>query len=138
MSSIPPNRAPAATHTTSEILAMSGDQALQQLLEGHRRYVTGNPLHPHQTAVHRAAIAQHQHPIAIIFGCSDSRVPVEIIFDQGLGDLFVIRLSGHVLTDAALGSIEYAVEELGVPLVMVLGHQRCGAVSAAVAAVTGG
>ena len=88
--------------------------------------------------MHRVTIAQHQHPFAVIFGCADSRVPPEIIFDQGLGDLFVIRVAGHVLDAAALGSIEYAAVELGVPLVMVLGHQRCGAVKAAVEAVERG
>ena len=107
-------------------------------MEGHQRYVTGKPLYPRQTAARRAAVAQSQRPIAVIFGCADSRVPPEIIFDQGLGDLFVIRLAGHVLTDAVLGSIEYAVAEFGVPLIMVLGHERCGAVKAAVAAVEGG
>jgi len=138
MSKIPPGHAATETQTTHKLPAMSGDQALQKLIRGHQRYVTGNPRRPHQTATRRAAIARSQRPIAIIFGCADSRVPLEIIFDQGLGDLFVIRLAGHVLTDAVLGSIEYAVEEFGVPLVMVLGHERCGAVSAAVAAVAGG
>jgi carbonic anhydrase len=78
------------------------------------------------------AIAAGQHPFAIILGCADSRVPPEIIFDQGLGDLFVIRVAGNILDDAILGSIEYAVEELGTALVLVLGHERCGAVAATV------
>jgi carbonic anhydrase len=138
MSKIPPSRTPIETQTAQELLATSGDQALQKLLEGHQRYVAGNPLHPRQTAARRAAVAQGQRPSAVIFGCADSRVPPEIIFDQGFGDLFVIRLAGHVLTDAVLGSIEYAVEEFGVPLIMVLGHERCGAVKAAVEAVAGG
>jgi carbonic anhydrase len=136
VSNIPPSGAPTAAQAEPELPAVSGDQALRTLLEGHQRYITGKPLRPHQTAAHRTAIAQSQHPIAVIVGCSDSRVPVEIIFDQGLGDLFVIRLAGHILTDAVVGSIEYAVEELSVPLVVVLGHQRCGAVSAAVAATS--
>jgi carbonic anhydrase len=138
VSKIPPGGAPTAAQAGHKLPAMSGAQALQVLLEGHQRYVTGTPLRPRQTAIHRTAVAQSQRPIAIIFGCADSRVPVEIIFDQGLGDLFVIRLAGHIVTDAVVGSIEYAVEELGVSLVMVLGHERCGAVSAAVAAVAGG
>jgi carbonic anhydrase len=138
VSKIPPSGAPTAAPAGHELPAMSGDQALHALLEGHQRYVTGKPLRPRQTATRRTAVAQSQRPIAIIFGCADSRVPVEIIFDQGLGDLFVIRLAGQILTDAVVGSIEYAVEELGVSLVMVLGHERCGAVSAAVAAVAGG
>lgn len=85
------------------------------------------------------AIASGQHLFAIILGCADSRVPPEIVFDQGLGDLFVIRVAGNILDDAILGSIEYAVEELGTSLVLVLGHERCGAVAATVkhAAVLG-
>ncbi len=78
------------------------------------------------------ALAAGQHPFAVILGCADSRVPPEIIFDQGLGDLFVIRVAGNILDDAILGSIEYAVEELGTSLVLVLGHERCGAVAATV------
>jgi len=138
MSKILPDRAQIATQKAHELLAANGDQVLQKLLEGHRRYVAGKPLHPRQTAARRAAVAQGQRPIAVILGCADSRVPPEILFDQGLGDLFVIRLAGHIVTDAVLGSIEYAVAEFGVPLLMVLGHERCGAVKAAVEAVTGG
>jgi carbonic anhydrase len=133
-----PGHTPTETARAQELPAANGDQALQKLLEGHRRYVAGKPLHPRQTAARRAAVAQSQRPIAVIFGCADSRVPPEIIFDQGLGDLFVIRLAGHVLTDAVLGSVEYAVVEFEVPLILVLGHERCGAVKAAVAAVAAG
>lgn len=117
---------------------LSGESALQRLLEGNHRYLTEKPLHPRRTAARRAEIAQRQHPFAIILGCADSRVPPEIIFDQGFGDLFVIRTAGHVIDTAALASVEYAVEELGVPLLMVLGHERCGAVKAAVAVVNNG
>ena len=117
---------------------INGDQALQKLLEGHQRYLAEQSTHPHQTARRRGEIAQHQNPFAVILGCADSRVPPEIIFDQGLGDLFVIRLAGHVLNDAVLGSVEYAVERLGVSLVLVLGHESCGAVTAAIRAVEQG
>ena len=112
--------------------AMDGDRALQKLMEGNTRYVSARLAHPNQTPARRAEVSEGQHPFAVIVGCSDSRLPPEIIFDQGLGDLFVVRLAGHVLNDEALGSIEYAVEHLGTQLIMVLGHDRCGAVTAAV------
>jgi carbonic anhydrase len=111
---------------------MDGDRALQNLMEGNTRYVSAKAAHPNQTPARRAEVIEGQHPFAVIVGCSDSRVPPEIIFDQGLGDLFVVRLAGHVLNDEALGSIEYAVEHLGTRLVMVLGHDKCGAVTAVV------
>ena len=112
--------------------AVSGDKALQKLMDGNNRYVSAQTSHPNQTPARRTEITGGQHPFAIIVGCSDSRVPPEIIFDQGLGDLFVVRLAGHVLSDEALGSIEYALEHLGTRLIMVLGHDNCGAVTAAV------
>ena len=108
------------------------------MLEGHQRYLHGQPLHLHQKAGWRATLAYSQHPFAVILGCGDSRVPPEIIFDQGLGDLFVIRTAGHVLDAAVLGSVEYGLEKLNIPLVMVLGHERCGAVQAAVKAMETG
>lgn len=111
---------------------MSSDQALQQLMEGNQRYTASQLIHPHQIPARRIEVAGGQHPFAAVVGCSDSRVPPEIIFDQGLGDLFVTRLAGNLVDDLALGSLEYAVEHLGVPLIMVLGHRRCGAVAAAV------
>jgi carbonic anhydrase len=105
----------------------------RQVLEaGNERYVRGEPHHLHQGLERRSLVAEGQHPRAVIIGCSDSRVPPEIVFDQGLGDLFVVRSAGGVLGDAATGSIEYAVEHLQAPLVVVLGHERCGAVSAVV------
>jgi carbonic anhydrase len=112
--------------------------ALAALLEGHDRYLHDRPLHLHQDAGRRTALARAQHPFAMILGCADSRVPPEVIFDQGFGDLFVIRTAGHVLDAAVLGSVEYGLEELKIPLVMVLGHERCGAVQAAVAAMERG
>ncbi len=107
-------------------------QALGILLEGNRRFMDGHPTRPHQTTDRRTEIINGQEPFAAIITCSDSRVPPEIIFDCGLGDLFVIRDAGNVLDDAMLGSVEYAAEHLGVSVVMVLGHSRCGAVTAAV------
>ena len=117
---------------------LSADQTLQMLMEGNKRYVAAKSLRPNQSAQRRGEVAKDQNPFAVILGCSDSRVPPEIIFDQGLGDLFVIRLAGNVADNLALGSIEYAVDHLGAPLVMVLGHSRCGAVSAAVQVVEKG
>ncbi|MEV6107734.1 carbonic anhydrase [Streptomyces sp. NPDC051940] len=106
--------------------------ALDALLEGNRRFVAGSPRHPHESAGRRAAVAGHQHPSVCLLGCVDSRVPPELVFDQGLGDLFTVRTAGAVPDDAVLASIEYGVAELGIPLVVVLGHERCGAVRAAV------
>ncbi len=118
---------------------MNADHALERLQAGNQRYVSGQLVHHHQSGSRMRAIAIGQHPFAIILGCADSRVPPEIIFDQGLGDLFVIRVAGNILDAAVLGSIEYAVEELGTALVLVLGHERCGAVAATIkhAAVSG-
>ncbi|MFF7995658.1 carbonic anhydrase [Kitasatospora xanthocidica] len=106
-------------------------EALRVLLEGNARFVAGNPEHPNQDAGRRAALAPAQRPFAVLFGCSDSRLAAEIIFDQGLGDLFVVRTAGHVTGAEALGSIEYGVSVLECPLVVVLGHDSCGAVAAA-------
>jgi carbonic anhydrase len=101
------------------------------LIAGNRRFVAEQPIGLRRDLKRLMKVAQGQRPFAVIVGCSDSRVPVEIVFDQGLGDLFVIRLAGNIVDDAALGSIEYAVDHLGVRLVAVLGHDRCGAVEAA-------
>ncbi|MCW3839962.1 carbonic anhydrase [Micromonospora yasonensis] len=107
------------------------EQALAELCAGNNRFVTGAPRHPNQDAGHRAAVADGQHPFAVIVGCSDSRLAAEIIFDRGLGDLFVVRTAGHTVGPEVLGSVEYAVTILGTPLVVVLGHDSCGAVQAA-------
>jgi carbonic anhydrase len=113
--------------------ALSPDQALQKLMEGNKNYVEN-----HMTAAQRsdqtarAGLAKSQKPYAVILSCSDSRVPPEIIFDKGLGELFVIRVAGNIPDPVVLGSIEYAAEHLGSPLVMVLEHERCGAVTATV------
>lgn len=104
--------------------------ALRMLLAGNRRYRLNFPSRPHQTTEFRVRTSQGQHPFAAILTCADSRVPPEIIFDEGIGDLFVVRVAGNIVDDAVLGSLEYAVEHLGVNLIMVLGHTGCGAVKA--------
>ncbi|MBW2208499.1 MAG: carbonic anhydrase [Deltaproteobacteria bacterium] len=114
----------------SEII--TGKEALQRLLDGNRRYVGSRQTHPDQEPDRRLALRAGQHPFAVILGCADSRVPPEVIFDQGLGDLFVIRVAGNVLDDMILGSMEYAEIHLNTPLIMVLGHSQCGAVEATV------
>jgi carbonic anhydrase len=106
-------------------------EALSKLKEGNGRYTSGNLQHAGQTTERRKELANVQHPFAVIVSCSDSRVPPEIVFDQGLGDLFIVRVAGNVINDEGLGSIEYAVDHLGSRLIVVLGHQRCGAVQAA-------
>lgn len=137
---------------------VSPAEAISRLKEGNGRFTTGNMQHPHessdersymaknsyenasmiflgmtaeQAAKRRAELIKHQHPFAIILSCSDSRVPPEIVFDQGLGDLFIVRVAGNVINDESLGSIEYGVDILGARLIVVLGHQSCGAVKAA-------
>jgi len=106
-------------------------EAISRLKEGNSRYTSGNLQHPGQTAEQRTELAKTQHPFAAIVSCSDSRVPPEIVFDQGLGDLFVVRVAGNVINDEGLGSIEYTVDHLGTRLILVLGHQSCGAVKPA-------
>jgi carbonic anhydrase len=108
------------------------EQALARLKEGNERYVAGHMAHPNSTSLRRAEVVNAQHPFAVVLGCSDSRVPPEIIFDQGLGDLFVIRDAGNVLDNEVFGTIEYAIEHLGSRLIVVLGHEGCGAVTVAV------
>jgi carbonic anhydrase len=112
--------------------------AWKALREGNERFVAGTPKHPNQSIEHRASLAGGQKPTAVVFGCSDSRLAAEIIFDQGLGDMFVVRTAGHVLDSAVLGSIEYAVAVLNVPLIVVLGHDSCGAVKATLSALDEG
>lgn len=112
--------------------ALSPDQALQKLVEGNQRFVQHHPEYPDQTEARLHEVAQAQYPFATILSCADSRVPAEIVFDQGIGDIFDVRIAGNIATPEALGSIEYAVALLGTPLLMVLGHERCGAVTAAV------
>lgn len=106
--------------------------ALAELSAGNRRWRTFNQQHPHESQSVRQSLVSGQAPFAVILGCIDSRVPPELAFDQGLGDLMTVRSAGEVLDDAVLGSATYGVLELGVPLIVVLGHQSCGAVAAAV------
>jgi carbonic anhydrase len=113
-----------------ESMGPTADEALKILMDGNARYVANTPAYPDQSEDRRLTVAKAQSPIAIVIGCSDSRVTPELAFDQGLGDLFVIRVAGNVVDDQPLGSIEYGLEELHIPLVMVLGHERCGAVKA--------
>ncbi len=109
----------------------SADSILAELKAGNQRHVTGSyKPNNHKTLARRSELAAGQHPGAIILSCADSRVPPEIVFDQGLGDLFVVRVAGNIVEDAGLGSMEYAVEHLGSKLIVVLGHERCGAVDA--------
>ncbi len=112
--------------------------AWKALKEGNERFVAGKPLHPSQGIEHRATLTAAQKPTAVVFGCGDSRVAAELIFDQGLGDMFVVRTAGHVIDSAVLGSVEYAVSVLNVPLIAVLGHDSCGAVKATLSALDEG
>jgi carbonic anhydrase len=107
------------------------ESALSRLMEGNRRFAQSMARHPDQNAGLRMTLSSGQHPFAAVLTCSDSRVAPELVFDQGLGDLFVIRVAGNILDDAVVGSIEYAAVHMRVPLVFVLGHQNCGAVQAA-------
>jgi carbonic anhydrase len=116
--------------------SVSPDDALAKLKEGNARFVTNKVSTGKPTAAKRAETAQGQHPFAIVLGCADSRTSPEIVFDQNIGDLFVVRTAGNLVDDHALGSIEYAVEHLGARLIVVLGHGRCGAVAAALASDT--
>jgi len=110
-------------------------KAWQEMRRGNARFVAGEPRHPRQDVDRRAELALGQRPRAALFGCSDSRLSAEIIFDKGLGDLFVVRNAGQVISDSVVGSLEYAVAVLEVPLIVVLGHDECGAVGAAIHSV---
>ena len=112
--------------------ALTPDEAIKKLKDGNKRYVTGKTTHPNQTQARRQETIGGQHPFASVLACSDSREPVEIIFDQGIGDIFVIRVAGNVVDTIEVGSIEYGVAHLDTPVVLVLGHTHCGAVAAAV------
>ncbi|MGC2276514.1 MAG: carbonic anhydrase [Candidatus Binatus sp.] len=118
----------AAVHAAT----MPPAQALQLLLDGNERFVAGKPEHPNQTPERRAEVAKGQHPFAAVLACSDSRTPPEVIFDRGLGDIFTVRVAGNVADKVVIESLDYSVKHLGVRVVMVLGHRRCGAVIAAV------
>lgn len=114
-----------------EAVPRSAAEARQRLLEGNKRFVAGASIHGHASQAWRKRLAAAQKPFATILGCSDSRVPAELVFDQGFGDLFVIRVAGNVISTDVVGSLEYAEHHLHVPLLVVLGHEGCGAVTAA-------
>src|SRR5215475_11651511 len=124
----------AASSIASESSGIGADEALSRLMDGDKRFTDGNSEEPHGAALveRRHALARDQKPFAVILSCSDSRVPPELVFDVSLGDIFVVRTAGEVVDAVVVGSIEYAIEHLGTHLIVVLGHQRCGAVSAAV------
>ncbi|WP_138275652.1 carbonic anhydrase [Rhodoluna limnophila] len=112
-------------------------EAWRAMADGNRRFVSGAPAHPRQDIDRREQLAGQQKPFAALFGCSDSRLSAEIIFDVGLGDLFVVRNAGQIIAETILGSLEYSVEVLGVPLILVLGHDECGAIRATIDATEG-
>jgi carbonic anhydrase len=122
----------ATNHSYYTVENLSAEAALQELLDGNDRYALDHVEHPHEGSQRRVDLSVAQHPFAIVLGCADSRVVPELIFDQGVGDLFVLRVAGNVADDAVIASIEFAVEHLGTRLVVVLGHERCGAVMAAI------
>ncbi len=115
----------------TEDLVLEPREALDRLIEGNRRFMEDRSEHPRRDAAQRAMLRKGQRPFAAIVGCADSRVPAELIFDQGLGDLFMVRVAGNVAAPVVIGSIEYAVAILGVKIVAVLGHEGCGAVQTA-------
>ena len=111
-------------------MTLDPKQALERLINGNQRYIDDRLLHPDRSSEHREALVANQKPFAIIVGCSDSRVPPEILFDQGLGDLFVVRVAGNVVGPIELASVKYSAVYLNSSLILVLGHQNCGAVNA--------
>lgn len=135
----PAPKAAAPAHKKAPVhAAVSGghgspEAALQRLLDGNARYVAGHAEHPNQSVARRVEVVAGQEPFAVIVTCSDSRVAPELYFDQGIGDLFVVRDAGNVLNDHVIGSIEYAVEHLHASIILVVGHEKCGAVAAAIA-----
>lgn len=116
---------------------MTPDAALELLKEGNRRFLSDAPYNPPMDRVHRLHLAAAQRPFAAYLSCSDSRVPPELLFERGLGELFIVRNAGNALCASALGSLEFAVTQLGVPLIVVMGHEACGALRAAVAVARG-
>lgn len=115
---------------------LSAEEALKKLKQGNKRFVQLHQKHPDESARRRKEMLKGQHPFVIILSCSDSRVPPELIFDQGLGDIFEIRNAGNVLNDHVIGSIEYAVMHCGVKLIVIMGHQDCGAINATLSGIS--
>lgn len=114
-----------------DLNSVSPDEAIKLLLDGNKRFVEQKRLYPDQSPKRIHSVSQAQHPFAAILGCADSRVPAEIVFDQGIGDIFDVRVAGNICCDISIGSLEYATSVLGSRLIMVLGHRRCGAVAEA-------
>jgi carbonic anhydrase len=134
-----PSTAAASLHEHKPNVGLKPEQALRLLLAGNRRWVTGGANHPHQSVARREALSHVQHPFATIVSCIDSRVPPELVFDRGIGDLAVIRTGAQVLDDGVvLGSVEFAADHLHTPLILIMGHQRCGAVKAAIEVIESG
>jgi carbonic anhydrase len=121
---------------SSFLVCQTPQDALDKLMEGNKRYTQDKLLYPDLSNARRQALTSKQQPFAVILGCSDSRVPPELIFDQGLGDLFVVRLAGNVVTPVVFDSIEYAAKYLGASIILVLGHENCGAIKAVYDGVT--
>ncbi|MHC5725314.1 MAG: carbonic anhydrase [Nostoc sp.] len=111
---------------------ISPNESVKRLLDGNQRFIHQKRKYPDQSLEHLRLVAKAQYPFAAILGCADSRVPAEIVFDQGLGDLFVVRVAGNVVSDTIIGSLEYSTVVLGSQLIVVLGHRRCGAVTEAI------
>lgn len=124
--------APPAAHGQTQTAMPTPDAVLSELKAGNQRHQSHQYAHPHQSAARQKELVKGQSPHAVILACADSRVAPEIVFDRGLGDLFVVRVAGNIATDAEIASIEYAAEHLHTPLVVVMGHQSCGAVGAAI------
>ncbi len=124
--------AAAADRTAGNDTAVDAVQALKRLEDGNARFVAGKPQHPHETLDWRRTLEGAQHPFAVVLGCSDSRVAPELVFDQGFGDLFVVRVAGNVVETDVAASIEYAIDHLDTQLIVVMGHSLCGAVTATV------
>ncbi|MFI5925519.1 carbonic anhydrase [Micromonospora sp. NPDC051543] len=134
-----PSGASAAAASPADDTVATPAEALRRLLAGNHRFTSGHGRHPHQGIDDLHRLAAGQHPFAITVGCADSRVAPEVLFDQGLGDLFDNRVAGNIVDDLLLGSVEFAVEEFGSLLIVVLGHERCGAITATIDAIhTGG
>ncbi len=127
-----PNTDKPATTAKPKKPSVSPQEALQRMMDGNKRFIEGRRLSPNQSKARLLETAVAQYPFAAILGCADSRVPAEMIFDQGLGDLFVVRVAGNVSSQTAIGSLEFSTAVLGAQLIMVLGHAKCGAVTAAV------
>lgn len=133
-----PHALPTAAAQAQPPAPIGPDEALRRLLDGNQRFLAGTFQHDYRTEARRLEVAGGQRPFAAVLACADSRVAPELVFDAGLGELFVVRVAGNIAGPGIIGSIEYAVAVLGVPLVLVLGHSACGAVEAAVQAVTAG